>query len=323
MPASSVYKEEHSMSKGLVYIGVDVSKDSLDVFCTHDHPKRVPNRTAGFKTLIALVRGIKAPCVVCCEATGGYERNLMKTLVDEQVRIIRFNPKRVRDYAKSQGILAKTDRIDAKVIAEYAATHKNLSTQPRPTYQPELEQLYKRREQLLEMKQREKNRMEKDPHSRLLKDLQDHIHFLEQQIHILEEQIEAFIREQPECLTRYKRIIQIKGVGKVTAWAVLALFPEIGTLNRNQAASLAGVAPFNSDSGKKKGIRIIQGGRFALRKALYMSAMVAAVHNPILKAHYKQLVKQGKAKKLALTAIMRKLIILMNQLIRDPDFKLA
>ncbi len=308
------------MPNPTVHVAVDVSKASLDVYAKPLGSMKLSNGKAGFRRLAKAIDQLKTHCIVCCEATGGYEQEMMNALTARQIPVVRFNPKRVRDYARSQGYLAKTDAIDARVIAEYAATCKDLTPQVIPDYLPTLRALFQRRDQLVQAKLTENNYLEKISTGQATSDIKVHVRFLERRIALIEQKIRDHVEGHPDLLHLFKRLVQVRGIGETTAWAVLALMPELGHISRQAAAALAGVAPYNQDSGQMRGVRRIQGGRFLLRRQLYMCALAASLYNPVLRNIYQRLIRNGKPPKVALVALMRKIIMLMNQIARDPNF---
>jgi len=312
------------MSTATVHIGVDVSKARLDLYCeAHKLPAHVSNEARGHQALLRALLRLPDGLVVCLEASGGYELALITFLAKHGVRCRLLNPKRVRDYARSQGILAKTDAIDARVIAQFAASVADQPECEVPAYQAELRALVDRREQLKATIVAEQNRFEKAVNARTARSIRHIIRLLRKERERIEIELKKLTREQPTLNQQVKRLTQISGVGDVTAWSVLAYVPELGQLSRQQVAALTGLAPFNCDSGTLRGYRRIQGGRKRVRNQLFMAALVASQHNAVLKPFYQRLLKEGKIKKVALTAVMRKLIMLMNQMIRDPEFQIS
>jgi len=313
------------MPARMVYIGVDVSKARLDVFCEEPMCTQVPNALAGYRRMLRALSKLSGCPVVCLEASGGYEAAAISFLREHGVKCRCFNPKRVRDYARSQGILAKTDAIDARVIARYAATrsddleHESCSE----PYQSALRALIDRREQLKESVGAERNRLDKISDRNVLRSTRRILKVLMAELERIEKALRKLTREHDALRQRVERLTQVVGIGELTAWGILAYVPELGSLSRNQASALVGVAPFNCDSGIMRGLRRIQGGRQKARNTLYMAALVAAHHNTVLKDFYCRLIATGKRKKVALVAVMRKLIMLMNRIIADPDFVAA
>jgi transposase len=295
----------------------------LDLSLAGQPPCRHANDAAGITTLIKLLKKLPQPVQVICEPSGGYERDLLEALWAAGLAVSLVHAARVRAFARAQGLLAKTDPIDAVVLREFGELlHPKTLAAPSPE-RDRLAALVQRREQLVNILSTEEQRQAqardavvKKMSERLLRELQTQI---EQMDALIETQIasDATLKGQSE------RLQQVKSIGPVTASTLLAELPELGTLSRNESGALAGVAPYNRDSGAHCGRRTIRGGRVRVRRVLYMAAVVATRFNPILKAFYDRLVKAGKPKKLALTAVMRKLIVLLNHLLKNPQFKLA
>ena len=299
-------------NKETVSIGIDISKERFEALLPGQKSQSYANGPAGFRRLLkALARVPGAPHVIL-EPTGGYERKLVAALHKAGIALSLVNPRKVRAFARAQGRLAKTDRIDAQVLADFGVTmNPPLSLPPSPAVQ-ELATLVRRRQQLLGLIGAEKNRLEKEQNRQLRSLARKLINTLNKQLEEVEKLIEALIHSDEDLRGKTQRLCQVKGVGAVTAASLLAKMPELGSLNRKQAAALAGLAPLNRDSGKYRGKRFIAAGRPAVRRALYMAALVASRFNDTLRAFYQSLLARGKPKKVALTAIMRKLIILLN-----------
>ena len=301
-----------------VYLGADVSKSTIDLGCPHFAvPTSIPNDPAGHRTLIKIVRRSPAPVHVVCEATGPYHKAFVAALHQAGVVVSVVNPRLPRDFARSRGQLAKTDKIDALVLADYGRT-----MQPAPTPKPEaqmtlLEDLVTRRAQLVEDRAREKNRLQQTTNAEALASLKLHLRHLDGQIEKLLVRIAEVVAACPALRAKVARLVAVQGVGTLTASALLAALPELGTLSKNQVTALAGLAPFNRDSGAFRGTRSIRGGRSEVRRTLYMAAFCASRRNPILKAVYQRLRAAGKAHKVALVAVMRKLLIHLNSLLKS------
>lgn len=311
------------MSESLVYVGMDIAKATLDLHAlTTPRPqsRQFANDRLGHRALVRWLQKL-GPVHVVCEATGGYERAVVAALQAAAQVVAVVNPRQVRDFARAQGRLAKTDRLDAAVLADYGQCLQPTASAVPSAAQRQLAELIARRQQLQQVRTAEHNRLEHLTHPALRRQLQRHLVALDRQL----EQLDAWLTElvrTDEILTRkVARLCLVVGVGRLTAWVLLATVPELGTLNRRQAAALVGVAPFNRDSGPRRGHRLIAGGRAAARRALYMAGLVAAFNNPRLGAFYQRLVSAGKAPKVALVAVMRKLIILLNRILQDPTFQ--
>jgi len=308
------------MNEAVIHIGVDVSKDNLDLSGAPGLPPQVSNDRKGHRRLLRALRKMRQPVRLGLEASGGYERALMIFMRKEGIECERYNARRVRQYARSQGYLAKTDAIDAGVIAEYASSRPARRPVVEQAYQHELRALVDRRLQLRTALQAEHTRMKKAPAARIVSSIKRTIRFIDKEMQRVEQMLQKLVTEEPELDVRMRKLCRVTGIGEKCAWAILAYAPEMGSITRNQAAALVGVAPYNDDSGTARGVRRIQGGRQQLRNQLYMAALVAARYNPVLQPFYERLVNKGKSKKLALTAVMRKLTCLANQILRDPDF---
>jgi len=300
-----------------VYLGADVSKLTIDLGCPHFAvPTSITNDPAGHRTLMKILRRSPSPIHVVCEATGPYHKALVAALHQAGVGVSVVNPRLPRDFARARGQLAKTDRIDALLLADYGRT-----MQPAPTPQPEaqmtlLDDLVTRRAQLVEDRAREKNRLQQTTNAEALASLRLHLRHLDGQIEKLLARIAEVVESTPALRAKVARLVAVQGVGALTASALLAALPELGTLSKNEVTALAGLAPFNRDSGAFRGTRSIRGGRSEVRHALYMAAFCASRRNPILKAVYQRLRANGKAHKVALTAVMRKLLIHLNSLLK-------
>ena len=302
--------------KEKVYCGVDVSKHYLDAFI-EAKTVRFENTAKGAKALMKQAGDVH----YVFESTGGYERMAVWLLLAADCTASVVNPGRVREYAKSMGQLAKTDRIDARMITAYAQ-----AASPKPSEMPSAGQrrltvLVERRQQLIEMQTAESNRLDTAGEPELRQMVQKHLRWLAKQIEKLDEEIAQTIRDHQEMSEKAERIQSIKGMGKVCAATLLAHLPEIGTLSRKEIAALAGLAPYNRDSGTFRGHRHIYGGRKRLRACLYMAAVCAIRYNPHMKAFYTCLVIDNhRPKKVALTAVMRKMLIAANSAVKSSDF---
>jgi transposase len=313
------------MSQPVVHVGMDVAKATLDLCAlSADRASRrqFTNLPAGHRALLRWLKRLGSVHVVC-EATGGYEREVVAALQQASLTVSVVNARRVRDFARAQGRLAKTDTLDASVLADYGQRCQPTPTPPLSAAQQRLAELMSRRRQLLALRGAESNRLEHLRDAALRRQLQGHLRTLDRQLKQLQNWIDECLNQEPELAHKLQRLCQVSGVGRLTALTLLATMPELGTLNRRQAAALAGVAPFNRDSGQCRGKRMIYAGRAAARAALYMAALVAAFRNSRLRPFYCRLIEAGKAPKVALVAVMRKLIILLNQLLKDPNFQLT
>lgn len=302
-----------------IYIGIDICKNNLDIYPAHP-TRQIPNTTNAVRRLAV---NLPDNVHVLYEATGGYERHLCEALRSARIPATRLNPRQVRDFARAQGLLAKTDAIDAKVIASFGEA---FSPDPDPDPAPwaeTLAELVGERQHVLDRLLVERNRLSCATLAETRRLARSRIRSLENQLKRLFELMGQLKARFAELAHRLERLCLVKGVGELSAFMLLAAMPELGSMNKGQAAALAGVAPFNRDSGPWRGKRAIYGGRPSARRALYMIALVASRHNKTLAAFYQRLLANGKPKKVALTALMRKLINLFNSLIKYPDFKPA
>jgi transposase len=305
------------------YIGIDIGKKFLDVAIAGQAPCRYDNNKTGLTKLVATLKALPAPIQVICEPSGGYERALLAALWSAELAVSLVHAARIRAFARAQGRLAKTDAIDAGVLREYGEMFKP-KTMAAPSVEREhLAALVQRREQLVNIFSMETQRLAQTRDAEIAKLTRRLLKTLKNQIEQLEELIAEQIEADATLKKQSARLQEVKGVGAVTASTMLAELPELGQLSRNETAALAGVAPYNADSGEHRGRRTIRGGRAQVRRVLYMAAVVAARFNPILRAFYQRLLAAGKPKKLALTAVMRKLIVLLNHLLKNPDFERA
>jgi len=311
------------MLQPIVYVGLDIAKATLDLCALSPagpQRRQFANQPKGHRPLLRWLQ--QWPCVhIICEATGGYEQAVVAALQAAQRTVSVVNPRRVRDFARAQGRLAKTDTLDAAVLAEFGQHLQPAATTRWEPAQQQLAQLVQRRRQLLGLCTAEHNHLEHTTHPALRRQLHAHLRSLQRQLRQLQQWIDALVPAESALQQKLTRLCTVQGVGRTTAIHLLATMPELGQWNRRQVAALAGLAPFNRDSGPRRGHRFIVGGRAATRAALYMAALVAAFHNPRLREFYQRLLAAGKPPKLALTAVMRKLVILLNQLLKKPEFQ--
>lgn len=311
------------MNEYEIYIGVDVAKETLELNAFDRRTRTIPNTKAGIQRLIKRVEGLQRSVLVCCEATGGYEKALALGLLSAGIPIAVVNAKRVRDFGKSKGLLAKTDPIDAELLADFASVHNPRVLQPAPSWQPELQALLTRREDVLAMIKQEKSRLDPIPRSSVAKLIRRHIRSLEIQARHIEKACRELIESSELLKESVERITKVKGMGELSALALMGFVPELGAVTDKQACALVGVAPYNRDSGTFKGRRHTMGGRSKVRRIIYMAAVSAKSSNPILREFYNGLIARGKPTKVALVAVMRKLVCLANQIITDPEFQPA
>lgn len=295
----------------------------LDLSLAGQPPCQLANDAAGITTLIQLLKKLPQPVQVICEPSGGYERDLLEALWAAGLAVSLVHAARVRAFARAQGLLAKTDPIDAVVLREFGELLQPKTLAAPSPERERLAALVQRREQLVTILSTEEQRQAQARDAVVKKMAGSLLRELQKQIEQMDALIETQIASDATLKLQSERLQQVKSIGPVTASTLLAELPELGTLSRNESGALAGVAPYNRDSGAHCGRRTIRGGRVRVRRVLYMAAVVATRFNPILKAFYDRLVKAGKPKKLALTAVMRKLIVLLNHLLKNPQFKLA
>jgi transposase len=298
--------------------GIDVSKLYLDV-CVGEVQQRVPNDVNGWNELTAILQAAQADLVVL-EATGGYERGIVCALQSAQVCVARVNPRQARDFAKSMGVLAKTDQVDARllrdfanVLARHADRHKFITPMLDQARQV-LAELMTRRRQLVDMRVAEHNRLDQAG-PRAAKSIASVLKLLDKQIGAIDANIDDHMNRHFQ--TQRELLDTVKGVGPVTILTLTAVLPELGQLGRRQIAKLVGVAPLADDSGGRRGKRRTWGGRAEVRAVVYMAASVAKRHNPVIRAFYERLVDAGKPKKVAIVACMRKLLTILNAMLRD------
>lgn len=299
-----------------VWVGIDVSKTDLQVALRPSGEQwSTPNTERAFPALIQRLQAL-APALVVLEATGGLEGPGVVALGLAGLPVVVANPRQVRDFAKAAGQLAKTDRIDAALLALFG---ERMRPTPRPLRDEDtrrLDALVGRRRQLVEMLTAEGNRLALAPapvHQRITA----HVQWLKAELATVNKDLDGAVRQSPLWRAKDQLLRSVPGVGRVLALSVLTQLPELGTLNRKQIAALAGVAPLNRDSGALRGRRAIWGGRAPLRTVLYMATLVATRRNPVIAAFYQRLLAAGKLKKVALVACMRKLLTILNAMLRD------
>jgi transposase len=304
------------MQKDLLYCAIDVSKDKLDLNgAALALPAQLGNDQAGFGRLIKAAKKSPEAVQFVFEATGPYHLGLALALWDANIPLSVLNPARVRDFAKAQG-KAKTDPLDTQVIGDFARCFR-----PPPTPSPdlvhrELTELLQRRDSLISSRAAEQNRFGQCRHKIIKAQLRHMMAQLAQQIEQIDRLMQKLVSSSAALQPKVEALCQVKGIGQLTAVTLLITLPELGSLGRKQIARLVGLAPLNDDSGTQKNKRCIQGGRKRPRCALYMPALSASRFNPVLKEFYQRLLKAGKLKKVALTAVMRKLLIYLNTLLR-------
>ena len=299
-----------------VVVGIDVSKEHLDVLLLPSElKKRVTNDESGCAELLSWLTS-ETPSRIILESTGGLETLVASVLSAASLPVVIVNPRQVRDFAKACGMLAKTDALDARIIARFAQAIQPEIRPLKDEMSQTLSALVARRRQLVEMLSAEKNRQSSAPRA-TRKSIELHISWLKNQIASDDDDISTFIQSSPIWKAKGEILTSVKGIGNVTASTILAALPELGTLRRQKIAALVGVCPYNRDSGKFKGKRSIWGGRAAIRSVLYMATLTATRFNPVIKAFYERLTKAGKPPKVALTACMRRLLTILNSMIKN------
>ncbi|HEU5190689.1 MAG TPA: IS110 family transposase [Methylomirabilota bacterium] len=299
-----------------IFIGIDVAKDRLDInIQPSGEAFTVTRDEAGLAELTHRAAAL-GPVVIALEATGGYEVVVAATLAAAALPVVVVNPRQIREFARSTGRLAKTDALDARAIATFAAAVRPV-VRPVPDAQTRLlGQLVARRRQLVEMLGAEQNRRRLIEPA-LKRRLDAHIRWLERALHELDGDIDTTIRSSPLWRATEGLLRSVPGIGPITASTLIADLPELGHLDRRKIAALVGVAPINRDSGTLRGRRMIAGGRAAVRHVLYMATLAALRHNPVIAAFYQRFVAAGRPGKLAVTAAMRKLLVMLNAILRD------
>lgn len=299
------------------FIGIDVAKDHLDV---HVRPTgealRLPDDADGLATLLPRLRA-RGPTLIALEATGGYEVPLAAALASAALPVAVVNPRQIRDFARATGQLAKTDTVDARVIALFAEAIRP-TPRPVPDAQAQaLGELMARRRQLVDMLGAEQNRRRQLRDRRRHRQLDAHIAWLEEALRRLDHDLTTLVRATPIWREADDLLRSVPGIGPVTAGTLIADLPELGRLDRRRLAALAGLAPFARDSGTFRGRRMIAGGRAPVRRVLYMATLAAIQHNPVIRRFHRRLVTAGRPGKVALTAAMRKLLTILNAMLRD------
>jgi len=298
------------------FVGIDVAKDKLDVVVLGEaKASQVSNDGKGIANLIKQMQKLQ-PEMIVVEATGGYQRAVVDSLFRSGLAVAVVNPMRVRQFARACGLVAKTDKLDAQVLAVFGERVKPRLYEGKDEKERELSGMLVRRRQLEEMLKAEKNRL-RTMQTMLQGSVERIIAVLQMEKKGMEEQIERFVKEQTEWQEESAILGSAPGVGPVTTATLLAELPELGKLDGKKIAALVGVAPMNHDSGKKRGYRKTKGGRTDVRNVLYMATLTACRYNPIIKAQYENLLKRGKEKKVAITACMRKFLVILNAMMRD------
>ena len=304
------------MEQEAIYVGVDVAKAQMDVAVRPtDDGWVVANDDAGLRQLVSQLKTLE-PQLVVMEASGGLELPLVAALAAEEVPVVVVNPRQVRDFARATGKLAKTDALDASVLAHFGEAVKPPVRPLRDAETQTLNSLVARRHQVMSMLVSEKNRLNTAIAVAVRSSIETHIEWLQRELDDLDTDLRQTLQQSPVWREKDNLLRSVPGVGEQISLTLLAHLPELGTLDRRQIAALVGVAPFNRDSGTLRGRRAVWGGRARVRAVLYMGALVAARYNPVIRNFYQRLLAAGKPKKLALTACMRKLLVILNSILR-------
>ncbi|WP_457571558.1 IS110 family RNA-guided transposase [Desulfovulcanus sp.] len=310
-----------------MFVGIDVSKNKLDIaFGKNTSPFTIPYNEKGIDSLIQKLLKCQIQLIVL-ESTGGLENKIFRQLQKRNFPVVVVNPRQIRDFAKATGQLAKTDSLDARIIAHFAEA---IQPEVRPVLDEKAQQfkaLIRRRKQIVKLISAEKNRLQQAPEI-LIDDIKEHIHFLQKQLEKINSDIDKHLSSNDDWKDIQKLLQSVPGIGPVTSASIIVELPELGRLNRKKIAALTGVAPFNRDSGKFKGTKSVWGGRTDIRAILYMATLSAVRFNSVIKNFYLRLLNAGKKKKVAIVACMRKLIVILNALVRkrqawDKNFALS
>lgn len=305
-----------STETGGLFVGIDVSKDRLDVAVRPEGRRwEVINDEKGIRLLVGSLKDLR-PELIIAEATGGLEIPLVSALAEAELPIVVVNPRQVRDFAKAVGQLAKTDKIDAEVLAHFGEAIRPEVRPVKSRQLQDLSALVSRRRQLVDMLTMEKNRLASAP-KETRKDITAHIAWLEKRLKDVDGNLSRTVKSCPVWREKDEIMRSVPGVGPVFSNTLLANVPELGELNRRQIASLIGVAPLNRDSGQYSGTRMVWGGRANVRSVLYMATVAAMRWNPVIKSFYQRLIGAGKKFKVAITACMRKLLTIINAMVKS------
>lgn len=298
------------------WVGIDVSKATLDVYLRPmGKALKVANTESEISILVEQLKAYNLKLIVL-EATGGLETELIIQLQAQELPVALINPRQGRDFAKATGRLAKTDAIDAQILAHFGEAMKPPVLAIESEQARQLSELISRRRQLVEMQTAEKNRRSRS-RGKALADIEAHLDYLDKRLEQINSDIEQLTQNNNQLIAKVNLLKTTPGIGQVISTTLVSELPELGQLTAKQISRLVGVAPMNHDSGQHKGKRMIQGGRGHLRASLYMGAVVAIRHNPIIRDFYTRLVERGKAKKLALTACVHKMLVILNAMVRD------
>jgi len=310
-------EKEENMQSNQTYVGIDVSKSTLDVCILKDAPIffSVPNGEDGIQTLIEKLKREDIRTIVV-EPSGGYEKKVVYALLEKSMPVALVNPRKVRQFARALSIAAKTDRIDAQVLAEFG---RKLNPQTFKLYgkgQEKLKELFRRREQVVRMLSNEKKRFRQTNNLLVRERIKRHIKFLEEEKGQLEREMDKVIQDESDFVRIAQVIKSVKGLGKITVFCLLSELPELGKVDSNSLSALVGVAPFNNDSGNRRGKRQIWGGRSIVREKLFIAMRCTIKHNNYFKNFFQSLIRRGKPFKVAIIACIRKLIVILNSLVR-------
>jgi transposase len=307
------------MSSSIIHIGLDISKDFLDLDLPNS-PLPIAHTPVGCKLLLSRLEALPGPTQIICEATGGWEHSIVAALHSANIAVSVVNPRQVRDFARATGKLAKTDKIDKQVLTAFGKAVRPGLTPPPPACQVRLAAWVTRREQLQIMLNAELCRTMPGLPKAVEKNIKASIAHLQKELKKVIREIDELIKENAEIAAIHQRLVAFQGVGPATAAVLMGHLPELGKVEDTSIAALAGLAPFNHDSGPRRGQRHITGGRASVRKALYMAAFSASRHNPVLKPFYQRLRAKGKPFKVAIIAVARKLLIALNAALKKPNF---
>lgn len=305
-----------------IYVGVDVAKSTLDAFCPGTEKGerlKLTNSESAIDDFCRWLKSMKRPLMVVMEATGGYETLLLCQLTKHKIEAAVVNPRQVRDFAKGVGADAKTDSIDAQIISRFATVVQPQPTAVKSEHEQKHSALVTRRNQLLELINQENNRLQQAWDDDAKRSIREVLEMLKKQLKGLDSQLAGLLAKDLSNQRTIEILRSVKGVGPVTISTFIAELPELGKLNRGEVAKLVGVAPINRDSGAKSGKRFIGGGRGQVRRVVYMAAIVAIRHNPAIKAFYQHLKEKGKQSKVAIVACMRKLLSIVNLLVKTDQ----
>ena len=305
------------MAEEKLYIGIDISQDNLDMAA---YPTgqiwQYKNNKSGIAKTVAKLKAIN-PELIVMEATGGLEQALKNAIDEAGLAVAVVNPKRIRDHGRSMGMLAKTDKLDAKVMAHFAAKIEPQPQPPRDKAEQELDSLVTRRNQISDMLTAERNRLKEYLPPAVQQDIKEHILWLEAKLKGLDKEVKDKVQQNPVFCEKAKLYKSMKGVGDILSSTLIAKLPELGILNQKEIGALVGLAPLNKDSGKLRGKRMIQGGRAMVRKVLYMPVLSATRFNPVIRDLYQRLIGKGKLQKVALVACMHKMITILNSMAKN------